>query len=164
MNCNPILSAKEFKDLHNSLCDFDSALGELHGVIDEKLYARLSEAKDKMRASLKNAYEQDTNAFDKKYKAYEEARALNNFKSVWSIYRVTNMNAYSGYSGFKKLIYRDHWGSPVELEITKTNLSWLDLYELADRAIQQSGDTHHIFIERIAPANEAFALVLQTGS
>jgi hypothetical protein len=83
---------------------------------------------------------------------------------VWSIYEVEDLGQPHPYKGAMQICYRDHWGDePVFRAITGT--TWADLYAAADRAILESGDQHHIFIERFKPnPAEPLQLILQTGS
>lgn len=156
MNCSPTLTAEEFKVLHNTLWELSN--------ID---HPKVTELVERIRNdALKSAYEQDAREFDRKHDHYREVQGLNGFKSIWSIFEVDDINAYSGITGATKLIYKNHWGTPVVIDVDPNRaLSWLDLYELADQAIAQSGDTHHIFIERIALTQGSVGVLeLQTGS
>jgi hypothetical protein len=59
--------------------------------------------------------------------------------------------------------YRDNWGSVTWLtERVNRQVTWLDLYKIADDLIEQSGDNHHIFIEGFDYDNGDLYLI--TGS
>jgi hypothetical protein len=85
--------------------------------------------------------------WDAKYKSFAEIQSTNKFVSMWSIYDgVNDPTELSPYEG-KTMSYMDNWGEPVEVTLPNGPLSWLQLWEAADKCIKQSGDNHHIFIE-----------------
>lgn len=94
----------------------------------------------------------------------DKIRLSKGFKSVWSIFEVTNkMNevAFKN-SAPMTVVYKDHWGpQPVSVTVSKQP-TWMDLWLAADQLIRASGDGHHIFIERFI--RDGHVLKLQTGS
>ena len=99
---------------------------------------------------------------DEKYNLYNEYAAQHGFAAIWSVYRVSDFNDFSNITA-DKLVYRDHWGpSPVEVILPPGKKTWGELYAAADRAIRQSGDKHHVFIEMFYADNGVAYLV--TGS
>jgi len=89
----------------------------------------------------------DDSEFDLKFKYFNNIRETNKFKSIWSMYEVLNVHELSGLSG-ETLRYGDHWGTgTVVIPLPGGNLQWLDLWAAADRAINESGDSHHMYIE-----------------
>ena len=106
-----------------------------------------------------------TDDFDAKFKHYDTIRDRNVFKSVWSIYEVNNIYDFSGLQA-EKLVYKDHWGheKAVTVPLPAGNLTWWDLWFAADKAIIESEDTHHIFIEDFQKSEDGKTLFLRTGS
>lgn len=87
--------------------------------------------------------------------------------SCWSIYEVENPFLPTEFDVVEKFIYKDHWGKgPVEIPLVPAVFfpSWIELWKLADKAIELSGDGHHIFIEDFKYVPEERAVYLSTGS
>ncbi len=99
---------------------------------------------------------------DEKFNLYNEYAERCGHHAIWSIYEVTDFDAPSGITA-TTLVYADHWGArTVEVDMLPGNKTWGELYSNADRAIRQSGDTHHVFIERFRV--EGDRVYLTTGS
>ena len=100
--------------------------------------------------------------FDLKFNHFNNIQTTNRFKSIWSVYEVINIFDLSGLSG-ETLRYGDHWGEgTVVIPLPGGNLSWWDLWVAAEKAIEQSGDQHHMFIERFRKKDND--IYLDTGS
>jgi hypothetical protein len=84
---------------------------------------------------------------DQKHDLYRKYQEQVGLYSVWSIYSVENFDAPSGIT-VDTLVYDEHWGPrAIEVQLRCGMKTWGDLYEAADKAIRQSGDEHHVFIE-----------------
>lgn len=59
--------------------------------------------------------------------------------------------------------YINNWGNQVAVKIGGDR-TWQDLYNAADIAIRESGDSHHVFIERFVETDNVRFLELWTGS
>jgi hypothetical protein len=100
---------------------------------------------------------------DAKWAAFDQYRTQYKLISSWSIYEIDNIDAMSGITA-ERLVYKNHWGSsPAIIELGKGEKTWGELWHAADKAIRQSGDEHHIFIESLA-VNFDGDLELDTGS
>ena len=64
MNCNPTLTAQEFKNVHNGMCKLASVIGQLEDTIHPSLLQQLLKAQNEITSGLKGAYEQDNSAFE----------------------------------------------------------------------------------------------------
>lgn len=100
---------------------------------------------------------------DEKFNLYNEYAERNALSTVWSMYEVTDFDTPSNITA-TTLVYADHWGTVRNIEVNMPcgNKTWGQLYTAADRAIRQSGDTHHVFIERFRV--EGDVVYLTTGS
>ena len=107
----------------------------------------------------------DDSEFDLKFKHFDSIKERNKFKSIWSIYDVTNIFDLSGLKA-ENLVYKDHWGHEraITVPLSGGNLSWWDLWSAAEKAIIESEDTHHVFIEDFQKSNDGKTLFLRTGS
>ena len=149
MNCNPTLTAEEFATIHNTLCAM-----EYQGM-DAKTAA------EKIRKALAGAYEQDHKAFDTKHDHYSQVKKELGLDAIWSLYEVDNLSERHPFEGATKVVYKDHWGKG-DIVIPVNGSTWAALYVAADAAIRDSGDGHHMFIERFRKVGDT--LLLTTGS
>lgn len=160
MNCNPALTAEEFRTIHNALCEIRSVYGSLAGVVREEITERLAKAIADMEKGLANAYKQDDEVFNTKNKHYVNEAIHYKLDSVWSIFEVADLYTTHPYTGATKIKFGDQY-----THITDTGPEWIDLYIAADAAIKASGDQHHIFIEAFTPIPaEPGVLRLDCGS
>ena len=158
------LHSEDFRTVHNTLCELRSVQQRLTGVISNDLADQLHRVVKGFEAGLKNAYDQDSAAFDLKNDHYREVQQQLGLGAVWSIYDVSDLDAAHPYTQARELCYRDHWGEEAVYE-TIPGKTWAALFVAADRCIQRSGDQHHIFIESFQPvADQPHQLRLTTGS
>ena len=164
MNCNPTLTAEEFKTVHNGLCDLDSVIRQLEDVLKPELYAKLARGASEIRIGLASAYDQDDKSFSSKSRHFDEVKAsLGLQHSEWSIFEVEDMSARHPFHGATKVHYKDHWGKPVTKDVV--GATWAALYVAGNAAIRDSGDSHHVFIEHFEPSKaDSSVLIMQTGS
>lgn len=84
--------------------------------------------------------------------------------SIWSVFgesiKFDEKNNLP--DGCNTLIYSTHWGNRT-VSVPILGNTWGDLYKAADKAILQSGDGHHVFIENISPI-DGVSCELITGS
>ena len=100
--------------------------------------------------------------FDQKFNYFNKVQDTSRFKSIWSIFEISNIHDLSGLSG-ETLRYGDHWGEgTIVIPLPGGNLQWWDLWVAAEKAIEQSGDQHHMFIE--AFYKKGNDIYLSTGS
>ena len=84
---------------------------------------------------------------DEKCDMYRKYQAQRGLYSIWSMYNVVDFENPSGIT-VDTLVYEDHWGPrAIEVQMPCGMKTWGDLYAAADKAIRQSGDDHHVFIE-----------------
>ena len=165
MHCNVTLTAEEFKTIHNALWELDSVTQTLEDVLKPELFVKLAKAGRTIREGLNGAYEQERTDFDRKSKHYDSVKEdLGIRGSEWSNYQVENMGDRHPYEGATVVVYKDHWGDkPVSVAVN--GLTWAALWIAADAAVRDSGDQHHVFIERFRQSKEnPEVLYLSTGS
>lgn len=164
MNCNPSLTAEEFKTVHNALWELDQVRSQLEEVLNPTLYAKLARAATDIRKGLAGAYEQDSKLFDLKTEHYQEVQEELGLTAVWSIYEANNLSDPHPFEGVNRVLYKDHWGDDTVVMVIN-GLSWAALYVAANACIRQSGDEHHMYIEGFKVAkDDPHTLILSTGS
>lgn len=153
MNCNPTLTADEFKTIHNSLYYLDCLNNE-----------KVSEIVEQMRGALKNAYDQDNDAFDKKYVHYNQVKKELGLETTWSLYEVNNLSERHPFDGAKQVVYKDY-NTDKDVVVNVNGLTWAALYVAANACILNSTDNHHTFIEHFEQSSvNPEILFLTTGS
>jgi hypothetical protein len=161
MNCNPTLTAEEFKTVHNGLCDLDSVVHRLEDVLNPELYKLLAQARSQIRKGLEGAYDQDSEAFSRKSRHYEQVQKELGLRSIWSLYNVDNLSDRHSFENVTRVVYKDHWGNK-EVACEINGATWAALYVAANACIRDSGDEHHVFIENFKQFGDT--LILSTGS
>lgn len=165
MNCNPTLTAEEFKSVHNGMCHLAAIIGEMEDTIHPQLLQRLIKAKTEIANGLNSAYEQDNESFERKHNHFERIGEELGLSSTWSIYEVDDLGERHPFQSAKSIVYTDHWGDKDAVRVEINGLTWAALYVAANAAIRDSGDTHHTYIEDLKPSkDDATVLVLTTGS
>lgn len=159
MNCSPTLTADEFKDLHNALCELRSIKDSMyHSMVKVD---RMEDVIARFEQALSGAYDQDRDAFSTKSDHYDEVRDGLGLRAIWSIYEVDNLSESHPFGDVKTVTYESHWGpKPVVKGIA--GHTWAALYVAANACIRDSGDDHHVFIEDFKVRGDT--LVLSTGS
>ena len=163
MNCNPTLTAEEFKTSHNALCELDSVKQTLEDILSKDLYIKLAKAANDIREGLANAYEQDSSAFETKMDYFDRVREELGLSATWSMYEVDNLSERHPFEGVTKVIYRAYGSGDHEVAIN--GATWSALYVAANALIRDSGDEHHSFIEGFTQSSiDPTSLFLSTGS
>ncbi len=160
MNCDVTLTASEFKDLHNALC-------ELRNLAERMNYSMIKiddvqNVISSMECSLRGAYDQDNADFDRKYSHYSEVRKELGLEAIWSLYEIENLNERHPFPSDAFVVYKDHWGKET-VHCAVYGPTWAAIYMAANSCIRKSGDEHHVFIERFTLKN-GNELHLTTGS
>lgn len=160
------LKGTDLSKIHNALwqLQYNSGLSDLvgRGSVDA-LAEKVNTELEKIRDALKDVMLQDKLEQDKRYEHYKQVAEKFGFSTIWSITEVQDLySAAHGMTGCEKLVYEDNWDDKtVEVEITGHR--WVDLWAAADKAIKESGDGHHCFIEAFKHKSHN-TLRLVTGS
>jgi len=148
------LDPKEFSKLHNLLCSIGNVNNEA------------SELVDKIRATvLKPAYDADHKVFEQRNLHYRLMGKAINAQTYWSMYEIEHLGNEHPFEGAKQVLHGSHWGEGAQLVDIEGSGTYLDLFKAADKAIVDSGDMHHCYIEGFRPhPTDEGVLILSTGS
>jgi hypothetical protein len=158
------LSRSQWRNLHNALCTAEQKAGSLFEVLKDG--GQGLAALKSVREALAPAYAQDEAAFDRQHTYFSAFREENQLTSTWSIYELEEHGFLEDhpFKGATHVVYDSHWGEG-DPEVEISGATWADLYRAADQAIQQSGDSHHVFIESFTPIKDRPGFLrLSTGS
>jgi len=163
MNCNPTLTADEFKTIHNALCELDLVKAQLENVLNKELFIKLTKVSNDIHKGLANAYEQENTSFEVKMDYYDRVREELGLFATWSIYEVDNLSDRHPFEGVTKVVYRAYGSGDHEVAINGG--TWAALYVAANALIRDSEDEHHSFIEGFTQSSiDPTVLFLSTGS
>jgi hypothetical protein len=87
--------------------------------------------------------EEELIEFEKDFARFSEIQEQNNFKTIWSIYEVKDMNEISP---FQAECLTDGCNN-VEVKLPNKKLTWLELWKYTDMLYETTGDAEHLFIE-----------------
>lgn len=155
------LTPAEFSKLHNCICHLSNSANAIAQLGHEDDAEAISEEVEKIRALLKPAYDEDEREFTKRHAHYRAVGDEFDAQTAWSIYEVEDLHAKHPYTGALTVTHQSHWGDNIP-EITIQGDTWADLFIASDKAIKQSGDMHHCYIEGFNHTGDT--LVLMTGS
>ena len=152
------LRGEDFKTLHNTLCDLRQLVQRMEqSMIKTNEFDRIIEG---FQMGLKDAYDQDGSAFERKMEYYSQFREDNGLEAIWSIYELEEHGFLLNHpwEGARFVVYQRET-APIQ------GPTWGDLYRAADLVIKRSGDDHHCFIEGYGKyATDNSMLELTTGS
>lgn len=151
------LTRAEWRDIWNARCSLSSIIYRLEDVLAKELLVDLRKVQNQILNAQTRAQKEMDEENDRRRKHYE-FYALPN--STWSMYEVENLESKLPYSA----TYMEYQDIVRDITHCKT---WLDLWEVADELIYESGSAsfdHHVFIEGFHPVKDGLVLKLQTGS
>lgn len=159
MNTNTFtITYEQIRDLHNGKCD----LYQLQNLVEENyksgsaIHTLVLRAMKQLAPVINQLMEQRDREDDKIMNECSEIREKLQLKSVWSIYDCTEFpQSWAG----KTMTYN---GLGVEIP-SDMDIDRSVLYVVADKLITDSGDGHHIFIERLYEKADG-TIGLVTGS
>lgn len=85
-------------------------------------------------------------------------------KGIWSMGDHLLLSNKPAIDGEAKIVHRDHWGEVGEVSITTTNPTYMDLWMIGSKLIDESGDEHHSFIEDFYYDEDNDVWVMSCGS
>lgn len=153
------VTKEDFKNIHNSRVHLLHQVETLEGIIHPNLFKSISQELENLRKGLQNLYKQENEWFNNRNNYFSSIQNKNNFISTWSIYEVSDLNEKFPFEAV--LVKYNSDDGPVEVNVEGN--TWLDLWRAADKAIKESEDFHHTFIEKFSPKNNG-VVVLYTGS
>ena len=134
------LRAEDFKTIHNTLCDLRGLAQRM-----ERSMIKVEDVEQiiaQFEQGLKDAYEQESAAFDEKMDYFRAYQDEHDFAAIWSVFELP-VNGFLQEHPFSSDAFVVYGKGHVPV----MGPTWGDVYRAADCAIRNSGDFHHIFIE-----------------
>ena len=160
------LDRRQWREVHNALCSAEREARKLFEVLKDG--GQGLAALEAIRRALRPAYDQDDDSFSRQHGYYAATASEHGFRSQWSMYDEVGTGDFDTihpWPDARYVLYDNHWGEHGDRMEPIEGYTWLDLWRAADQAVQQSGDGHHVFIERFTPVDgKPGVLRLSTGS
>ena len=87
--------------------------------------------------------ENELKQFEKDMERFSVIQKENNFKTIWCIDEIENLNETS----FISADYITDGVNDIKVELPNKELTWLELWAAADTLYRNIGNTEHFFIE-----------------
>lgn len=150
-----IVSQEKLKKLMDMEYRFYAFKNKLENMSDS-----VNKEYDELSKAVRDLFKEQNDFYDKeqerKSEIFDKIQDQYGFESIWSIDEVNDINDIFGF--VKGIKYFDN-SETVNKEVT-----YLELWKIAERLIALSGDHHHIFIENFSEHKESGFHELQTGS
>ena len=135
------ITVEDFKNIHDGIYHLRRVRESTMDVLNDKVISDIQKALNLLVKGTKSVYDQESKYFDDKMDYFARVQEDNGFQSIWSINKVDDINALSGYTGPRVKVNG-------EIFLLKTSApSWLELWEVVDHAIVTQKD-HHYFVEQ----------------
>jgi len=85
--------------------------------------------------------------FERELEYFDTYAKACGFKAIWSIFHEDVKFGNEHPFGDNVVVVYQSYGDPNVQRVKVLNNRWGDVYNAADRAIRQSGNMHHIYIE-----------------
>lgn len=142
---NFTVTRTQLSELHNAIYHLRNFKEHMEETLAPSILKEFNKGFDRLYKVYKPLMDEADAIDDRKNKHYEEVRKRNDFKSIWSNYEADNLFESSGLVA-EELVY-ESWEKTVTVPLPGGILKWWDLYSAAEKAIIESGDDHHVFIE-----------------
>lgn len=121
---------------------------QLEGVAHPNILKKLEGMRKICLKELTPIFKAEEKERISEYDKLSKIQKDNKLKSVWSM-SILSMDLGNLTPPISKITY-DSWGPQQVHTFDKpTQITWLELWKLADKMIIASGDTHHVFIENL---------------
>jgi len=146
------MSAKKdpfIKTLDSVRCEISQINRQLEGIIHPNISKQLLKIYEMCDTILTPIDEEEEKFRNSNYDVLDQIKKENNIKlSVWSM-DIPATDMHKKTPPITKITY-ESWGATQVHEFDKpTKLTWMEFWKLADKMIETSGDTHHVFIENL---------------
>lgn len=148
MSNNITISREQQRDLHNARAYFHQWYDQYRDVLGQRVIDDFSKAFGLLIQAHNPIRAEEDKRWDERNDHYNSMKACFGFKSVWSDYDIERLDdpLPSKYLDITHVKYYSQLVA-VEKREAAAGLDWIALWAAADKAIEQSGDTHHIFVE-----------------
>ena len=120
---------------------------QLCGVVHPQISDKINSLHKLALSAISEELEQENKDWETNQKALDEISSANKLRSVWSVTEIDHTKMQDTAPEMTEISY-ESWGPTQVHKFDKpTTPTWLELWQIGDKLIKQSGDDHHIFIE-----------------
>jgi hypothetical protein len=142
------LTQEQFDNLTALYPSINALKQSLEPVVSTKIIKEINKIQKAMEEVFKPFWEKDEVDFNTNYDALAALQTEHGLSSIWSLSEVPATSINQKMAGKVKKITYESWGPAQEIVFkTPKNMTWLQLWQEADKLIAQSGDSHHCFVE-----------------
>ena len=155
------ITSDEMRDVHNGLCYLRNAIDKLEDTLSPLIVADLRKAKALIQNGFNGVQRESDKRWDERNQYYTAMKDKYNFRSVWSIYDVEDLDekAFDLEEG-SVIEYENH-----TVDLPAGRVSWFQMWLAAEEVITSAGDDDHIFIESLTQSSiNPKIILLGTGS
>lgn len=159
---NFTITSDEMRDVHNGLCYLRNTIDKLEDTLSPFLIVELRKAKDLIQKGFNSVQRESVRLWDERNKYYTEMKDKYNFRSVWSMYEIGDLDEEAFYleEGENSVLVHENFVVPLQAG----SISWFRLWLAAEEAIVADGGDH-IFIESLTRSSiDPKIILLGTGS
>ena len=91
MLCEANLTAKEFSNVHNALCDLRYLAQRMESVVHPDMHLALTKSIDEIRKAFDSSYKQEDDIATRRSNHYTDLQTLHGLSSIWAINSVDNL-------------------------------------------------------------------------
>ena len=155
------ITSDQISKLHNAYWLLNTEVEELDSLLRSDKITTLRKAASMLKEAYAPLMEEKDNEWDRRNSYYDDIKQANKFKSVWSIYEVFSFQASSGFGN--GILKYENVKVPMREDTSLGCITWMDMWKFAEQAIRESGDDHHMFIEKFYDRGDG-VIELITGS
>jgi hypothetical protein len=155
------ITSDQISKLHNAYWLLSNEIAELEDVFSTSKITSLRKGLSILKDAYSPLSEEKDKEWDRRNSYYDDIKQANKFKSVWSIYEVVSFQASSGFGN--GILKYDNVKVSMREDTNLGCITWMDMWKFAEQAIRESGDDHHMFIERFYDRGDG-VIELITGS
>lgn len=126
-----------------------SLLSDLNGF-HPKFLEQINQVEQVISTAFAKYRKNYADSLTNKMHGFDAIQEKNKLWAVWSEYKIKPSDMKKQFSDkpVESLTY-ESWGPTIKMPVGKIT-TWLEMWKIADKVMKLSGDTHHIFIEKIA--------------
>lgn len=152
--------------LRTILIELSDINQRVHGVIHPDIHDKLTQLYAMAEKELAPIMQAEKNSWDDNHNSLKALQKKHQLRSIWSVTKVAASDMNKKTPLLSKITYQS-WGPTQTHTFNEpTEITWLELWKIADKLIRDSGDEHHIFIESLyrSTCTGSTEYYLSTGS
>lgn len=152
---NMNLTTEQYEQLSAIYPKLCAVINRLETIVKPEIVNELREMEKSFSKVFEATWDAEEDDFDENCDKLSSIAEEHGFVTVWSVGEVPATLINTSFSKEKKVVISyESWGKPVEVTVERTGkegITWLQMWEAADKLVKMSGDGHHVFVEDFMP-------------